>query len=79
MVWATTKGRGVLVNCRNEEPSGLVASTSSPAISGAAALDFHTACPCRTVHPGWLMSSAGSGPMVRQPVTATATSARIKE
>jgi hypothetical protein len=48
------------VNCTKLSPSGFVATTSSPAISGASFFERHTAWPCLTFQPGWDKSTGGS-------------------
>jgi len=67
VVCVMAKGKGVLMNCTNEEPSGRVASRSSPAISGVLRSGFQTASPCRMFQPGCERSAFGRGGSVRQP------------
>ena len=67
VVCVMAKGNGVLMNCTNEEPSGRVASSSSPAISGVLRLGFHTASPCRMFQPGCERFAFGNGGSITQP------------
>jgi hypothetical protein len=67
-VCAIANGNGVLVNCTKVEPSGRVARSNSPAISGAARLDCQIACPGRTDQPGSERFTFGSGGPLKQPV-----------
>src|SRR5882724_12949773 len=68
VVCAMAKGKGVFVNCTNVEPSGRVANSSSPAISGALRAVCHTAWPWRMVQPGSERFTFGNGGPVKHPL-----------
>src|SRR5213595_267192 len=66
VVRVTTKGSGVLVNCKNASPFRWVATRSSPAISGDPVFGRQTAWPSRIIHPGSARLAAASGGTVWQ-------------
>ena len=60
------------MNCTKARPSGFVASRISPAISRVPGRGCQTAWPWRTVQPGLLRSTFGSGGTELQPVKKAA-------
>src|SRR5262249_2078518 len=72
VVWASTNGSGILVNCRTQLPSTSLASTRSPPSSGYFLPGRHKAWPCCTRQPGPDMVNRCFSLAVRQPAPSTA-------